>query len=141
MEQSKIVDFEEKDIGGEVELPNFARKYAAIKTEIEGYEIREGRKFDDKQSYYLIAYTKVIAKEAIKDKETKSVKEIEIKASKLFGILKQEGKFVWGSQSDLAGFLKKHKITSIKELKGLKVITTTQEGKGDNKDKEYLSFI
>lgn len=138
-EQTKIVDFDDKDIAGEVEMPNFARKYAGKPTKIESYEIIEGS-YDGKPSYYLRVYTEILATEKIKDKDSGLEQTIEIRASRNFGLIKIDDKFAWSNKGYLAQFLKKHRIKTILELKGLKVMSVTQESKKD-KEKEYLSFI
>lgn len=135
--QSKLIDFDEKDIKGEVEIPSIARKYTGKTTSIEGYELREGN-IDGKPSYYFIVSTKKLGTETFNDKDTKEEKTIEVRATRLFGIKKdEEGKFYWSSASDLANFLKKYKKSTVKELVGVKVMTAVTEKKG----KEYLSFI
>lgn len=134
---SKIVDFEESDLGGAIEMPSFARKYTNKSGKIDGFEIREG-KTPDGISYYLRVYTEPLGKEKIKDKQTGLEETIEIRASRNFGLIKDENsKFSWGSKSKLATFLNKHTLKHFKDIKGTKVLSTI-EMKGEQ---EYLSFI
>lgn len=136
--ESTLMDFDENELGGEIELPSFARKYTNVKTEIEGYELHKGKGFEGKEeSYYVRVFTKPVGKETILDKETNQNKEIEIRASRNFGIMKQDGKYCWASQGKLAKFMRKHGIVKLSELVKVKVVTNLEE----KNEQEYLSFI
>lgn len=134
--ESTLMDFNENEFEGEIELPSFARKYTNVKAEIEGYELHKGT-FKGEDSYYLRVFTCPVGKEIIQDKETKQDKEIEIRASRNFGVIKQDNKYVWGSQGKLAKFMRKHGITKINELVKVKVVTNLEE----KNEQEYLSFV
>jgi hypothetical protein len=134
--ESTLMDFNENEFGSEVELPSFARKYTNVKTEIEGYELHKGS-YKGEDSYYLRVFTAPVGKEIIKDKETKQDKEIEIRASRNFGVILQDGKYVWGSQSKLGKFMRKHGLTKISELTKVKVVTNIEV----KDESEYLSYV
>jgi len=61
----------------------------------------------------------------------------EVRANRIFSLQEdKEGNIGWGEKTQLGLFLKKHKINSLDELKGLEVITQSVT----KKDGDFLRF-
>jgi len=109
---------------GEVELPKFdVDKFLGQDVIIELVEEHEGV-----YGYYI----KVISSEVTKFGEES------IRASRVFGLnTLEDGTIGWGSESKLAGFLKKHDVKNYMDLVGIAVKINKTPLKDD---KEFLTF-
>lgn len=134
---STMMDFDSKQVGEEIVLPSFAEKYTNIKTKIEKFEIHKGNVFEGKQSYYIKFITHVVGKEKIKNKESGKDETIEIRATEVFGIRYENGKYNWSDKSELALFLRRKGLKSFTETTNLPVLTSAKP----KKDKIFLGFI
>jgi len=127
-EKIKEVTFGDK-LAGEIELPQIdVTKYIGKKSVI--IEVKE---FQGEFGPYIS-----IQSDVIDTIERGSGDNIELKASKMFGLMEIDGKIGWGKDSKLAVYLKKMGVASYKDLIGKQVIIQTVQNKKDGKD--YLTF-
>lgn len=125
--QNTLVNIDDKVVG-EVELPKLdLSEYIGNKTVIDKVETHES-----KFGYFV----KVISRDvAVIERENED--NIILTASKLFGLVTmKDGTVGWGSESKLAEFLAKHKVTHYKDLVGKEIIVQMDSNKG----KDFLTF-
>ena len=129
-EQTKIkeVNFGDK-LAGEMELPTIDVSQYIGKDAV----IIEVKEFEGEFGPYISIVTDVI--DTIdRGKNDK----LELKASKMFGLMEIEGKIGWGKASKLAAYLNKMGVKNYKDLIGKVVKVQTILNKKDSK--EYLTF-
>ena len=133
MEQNENNTQEENNVvqlknTGQIELPKLdMRQYVGQEATIEEVTEHNGR-----HGYYVKATTGLV--------DTKGSEEnpIEIRASKIFGLQKdEEGNIGWGKETKLGSFLRAMKVDHYNDLVGKGVIVTMRRTKDD---KEFLTF-
>ena len=119
----------EVELDGEIEIKPFDIKpFIGMKATIETVEIHYHERND---SYYMKVATNPVA--YVNDEPEKPVT-----ASKIYGLVSQDGKFGWKKDGELANFLKVHGVTKPEDLKGKEVIMLPSK---PNKDgAQFLQF-
>jgi len=110
---------------GKIDLPKIdVSKYIGTKAKIETANVHEGT-----YGLYVKFSTKLI----------ETIGQTEIRATKILGLqANEDGVFGYGEGTKLDLFLKKYKITDIKQMVGKEVIIQSQQAK--DSDAEYLTF-
>lgn len=113
---------------GEIELPKIdVSKYIGKKVKIESADTYEG-----KFGLYVKVQTRVV------DTLGKGDKQIELRGSKIFGLQQDaDGIYGYGKDTKLGVFLKKMKVSDVKDLVGKEVILQSQTS---DTGTDFLSF-
>lgn len=129
VEQAKEVQI------GETKQINLPDNKIDVKQHVgKNVEIAEVKEYKGQYGFYIKVFT-----ETLETIENANGDQIEIKASRVFGLQKdEEGNDGWGKDTNLGRFLDKMEAKHYKDLIGKEVTVITQTNKKDNKD--YLTF-